>query len=53
MPARAIRRVQLSTNEIGTSGALAVGRSLQDKQDLQVWSCCVAVIVTLAAEGEL
>ena len=28
--------MQLSTNEIGTSGALAVARSLQDKKDLQV-----------------
>lgn len=35
-PARVIRKVQLSTNEIGTSGALAVGRSLQDKKDLEV-----------------
>lgn len=31
----AIRKVQLNSNEIGTSGALAVARSVQDKKDLQ------------------
>lgn len=32
----AIRKVQLNTNEIGTSGALAVARSLQGMKQLQV-----------------
>ena len=32
----AIRRVQLSSNEIFTSGALAVARSVRDKKDLEV-----------------
>lgn len=48
VPASAIRTVQLSTNEIGTSGALAVARSLQDKEELQVQEVYFAFFVLLA-----